>query len=1040
MAPLTADRYFKFTSRYLTDLSKKFSNDISSGNNLITPNYVGYVYNPITQRFIIKRNAITKKNEPRATFTKIINKVKKTYNMDYDATNNSWNIIKTNSITATDFNTFNTMALKDFIENSNIMGFKWVRIVSKRDDGTIYADRILKVRDTSNQASYKSFVLAYRITSDEMEWTETDTLEIYPQQRIPSLRGIKKSTNPRAPIAPFYYDVLTTENIKPIANLWFRDNTNNTCFFKPIMKNFTMRYDNSTSRTTKKNISCHINRLNEYMEKYKDGMPNDINIIQQLCNDLLINVVIYNIVGNKYIDIKCAKQAKTTIEYKNTRYNHVDEYYSGVERQEIHPSEMRDIVMKLNENKEKYIYCSQTVSDTLTPTFLQTNTNIYVAKTTGAKLMNIFKQTFKDVYFTLNDKSRDLHNYISCGIIYNGPFQLNTFDKTPRYKDLVAQKQHAKILEYANEHTHYKELDMKAAYTQFKECKYYAGFPSVFNYFGKLKNFTIEKVKKLVGYYEIANVDLSDCVHKNYVEAMGVCAGIYTSVELVYFDSIGVKFDIVSGAFCHTPFHFEFPDYMKLKKGDINKSIVVDKQDFTVDATALRLYCIFTGKMWNVNDESIIRFRVDNDEDRALLLDQCPNQSVKFFGDIATISTPKNTVKHLGHISGFITAYTRINLMEKLFSIDFNNVRQLKLDSIVYVDDGINHEDKLFCYKEANAIKYCGVEYYHGNAITNELNIPDYKDYCDYDKRIYLFNGQGGSGKTHTVLTDARLSGLSSSIMLVSACWKLIIDKHIEYGVGVRSIQTMIGENTEAYNIKNATPAIIVFDEITQNDSGRVKKLMDMYKYSTIVLIGDIDKDGFYYQCKFMGDVINKAFINKYVDDIITFKTNYRCQDPILMNKMIELRQMMRNNLPLSKLLEWATHNFKVINDNELKNLYEIRDTVLCSTKEAKTSEVNKYTSLLAYKGGKYIVNSHNPTDVYRRMNGDKTSLLTGEITYEAHERAQSAHAYTIHSFQGCTLYNRIFIVVDAIFDYQQLYTAISRSKNGDQIYLVKNK
>jgi ATP-dependent exoDNAse (exonuclease V) alpha subunit len=53
----------------------------------------------------------------------------------------------------------------------------------------------------------------------------------------------------------------------------------------------------------------------------------------------------------------------------------------------------------------------------------------------------------------------------------------------------------------------------------------------------------------------------------------------------------------------------------------------------------------------------------------------------------------------------------------------------------------------------------------------------------------------------------------------------------------------------------------------------------------------------------------------------------------------------------------------------------------------------------------------------------------------------EKTNAFTTHSVQGETFYNKIFIDIEIIYsnNLRLLYTAISRAKKLDQIYIVNN-
>jgi ATP-dependent exoDNAse (exonuclease V) alpha subunit len=52
---------------------------------------------------------------------------------------------------------------------------------------------------------------------------------------------------------------------------------------------------------------------------------------------------------------------------------------------------------------------------------------------------------------------------------------------------------------------------------------------------------------------------------------------------------------------------------------------------------------------------------------------------------------------------------------------------------------------------------------------------------------------------------------------------------------------------------------------------------------------------------------------------------------------------------------------------------------------------------------------------------------------------AEIRHHFTTHSIQGETIETKIFIDCSKMFDSRMFYTAISRARKLDQLYIIKN-
>ena len=406
-------------------------------------------------------------------------------------------------------------------------------------------------------------------------------------------------------------------------------------------------------------------------------------------------------------------------------------------------------------------------------------------------------------------------------------------------------------------------------------------------------------------------------------------------------------------------------------------------------------------------------------------------------------SFPKKNVNSYIHIGAFITAYTRCNLFEKIFNnIPYENIIQIKLDEIIYKCDNetqIIKDDDLFRQKEKKIkIVPTSTKYYD---MTKPINCPYYIDYL-YDQQYNLLNGMGGSGKTHYCLSNKAFI----NNMFVAQCWRLIVDKKQQYGVNCRTINRMLGDGTEPYYKTNNSPSVFIIDEGTQLDNDNILKLKDYYPYSMFIILADIDNEGRAYQCLFPNIKLIDINIFGYIK---TFEKSYRCKDPKLMELLLNIRDnMCKNYDEYQKFINGKRKTMKdlIFEQSEIlcdyceisdDNEYNINDTILVSNKKGINSQVKYYTNKFKHMQ-KYIVNSHSFNDVEKRMGGDNSILLNGEITFEDGPRRELCHAYTIHSVQGLTVTgNKLFIDINKIFDYQQIYTAISRVEYLTQIHII---
>jgi hypothetical protein len=212
------------------------------------------------------------------------------------------------------------------------------------------------------------------------------------------------------------------------------------------------------------------------------------------------------------------------------------------------------------------------------------------------------------------------------------------------------------------------------------------------------------------------------------------------------------------------------------------------------------------------------------------------------------------------------------------------------------------------------------------------------------------------------------------------------------------------------------TIATFVVDEISMLSNEDKEKIIKRYPEHKIIFCGDIG-----YQ---LPPIEGTEF---KVGDIpvVHHKTNYRCECPKLqgilnlMRKYIECGLFGNNYENFIKNL-----GFSIISDNEMD--YSVEDMIICSTHKQKDKYTNKYKHL-----EKYTV-LENCRDY---SNGD---IIIGSKPEKV--RCELRHSYTVHSVQGITAENKLFIDIRGMKNMKMLYTAVSRCKRFEQIQFVKSQ
>ena len=156
----------------------------------------------------------------------------------------------------------------------------------------------------------------------------------------------------------------------------------------------------------------------------------------------------------------------------------------------------------------------------------------------------------------------------------------------------------------------------------------------------------------------------------------------------------------------------------------------------------------------------------------------------------------------------------------------------------------------------------------------------------------------------------------------------------------------------------------------------------------------------------------------------IKHNTMHRCKCDILKHNLLMLRKIL------------ASRKIDRITDDEINKLingktidkenidYAIEDYIITNTHKKKDVYSEKYKDILKY----YI--QQNTRD-----------YCNGEIVFNEKPigvKSEIRHGYTIHSLQGETAENKLFIDITGIKSLKMLYTAISRAKYWHQVIFIK--
>ena len=306
------------------------------------------------------------------------------------------------------------------------------------------------------------------------------------------------------------------------------------CLFTPIKKWVMCKLSDAKSKQTLSRYNILLKKVNNYLEKYHDkGVPE--NDIPEICNNLQIDInVELPFCDTKYIESKCIKKKLKAFKFMNSRLNHIDlNEISNLENVvEVTKEEIYNIKQDLDKRK---IYCPYKRNNNNINTLMTLDTT-YRVKNPFSEAVAKFEFETGLKYCKVDDiDDSELSAFIKSGTHYNESVEFQPFAET------------------------FNHIDQTKAYTNFRMCKFYEGF------LGKITDFRATDKIEGVGLYRIIELDFScggKFVDYNYMMNIFVDNNTYTSAELKFLDSVGIKYKIVGGCWGVTPFEFDFSQEM----------------------------------------------------------------------------------------------------------------------------------------------------------------------------------------------------------------------------------------------------------------------------------------------------------------------------------------------------------------------------------------------------------------------------------------------------------------------------------------------
>ena len=803
----------------------------------------------------------------------------------------------------------------------------------------------------------------------------------------------------------------------------FLDSANTHCFFTPILEFCDNAIREAKTTATEERYKAIQNKITTkistserygYIKKYENGIPE--NEIQKVCDDLRISINVEQPFSNTpYLKIQPQKKALKVFNYINTRTNHLELITNGCKFDNIHINDFKNVIIltreemrekqqELDKCRIEYIY----KKDKLGVCCIKSISNVY-------SIDNDFINTISDF-----EKSTGLDN---CSIDYfKNPTLTNFLIKGTHYNGTIDFKDNVKQELLEKEGDKIKHIDISKAYTQFKKSRYYTGFCGKITDFRKVNNYNQK------GLYYIDNINFDKCIPQ-FIKLNNSLKwfrnkNIYTDAELTALADMGGIFDVKYGAY-GLKLDFEFNNDMLNKK----------EYQFTDDngkEIKVPYYSKFCGIMGKISTKKKFYMKGDKTYLQQLRLPETTELKIPDYTKDETVEgtfyMDKDYATHKIHITSQITAYQRLNMLEQLLNMNYDNIIRICVDGIYYYEHEFKIND-IFGdkHQERNFKNTAGSQYL--SMVDREIEghwKPTAQPRDFYKKQLFL--GGGGCGKTHINLTDEGLI----NVIYIAPSWKLASYKKNEFNnLNVSVLHRLVNEPYSSEIIRKYNNYII-------DEASFIKQYEKEFIFKNcggkLIFCGDL---GFqlepvisHHERKLLTTKNFKKTdimeMNKSGFDNITYcNTNYRsgsCKK--LMKILSTLREMIKNNFngDLEEVIEVMKKQTNTITKEQLKQQYIKEDLILSSENHICDEYTETFKHLEKY-----------------RIEKNSRDYNNGEIVYKKIENVSMVlkHGYTIHCIQGETASNKLYIDATKNKSLRMLYTAISRARTIEQVLFI---
>ena len=485
------------------------------------------------------------------------------------------------------------------------------------------------------------------------------------------------------------------DKVNPVQiNQAFLDGTTH-CVFTPICDWVNERLKGLEPGSRRKKFITKYNWLYDsrklkggFLGKYKDGVPDNPEDLQLICDKLEVNLEIS--IPSYLVNKSCVihkyrsktQQDPKSFKFLNIRLDHIElnKLMNTGDVITLKPEELLQLKKEFD-GKDTYYgwYDNNNIIHKLV-----TLSHTYQSSSDYKDVMEEFREENNLDRYYINHLE---HQKLSDFILEN--------QNTNQAINFIYEK----ILEWDGSYDH---IDGEKAYCRAKSSPYYEGF------LGKIINFKKTDQIEGIGCYQITNIKYSD--HKNcpLLKKMNFIhdKNVYASPLLKQLGDNGVEFDIVGGCW-GTSFDMDMYDQRLFRQDSIcrpsptvSEPILSDyympsRRDYGDEIEIKDYYKNPNPKHYKkfygccmVNSQyDCMKFRCKDLEFAQLVRYHNAESDILYnpTDNFAMIQTEKKVMRHQAQISLFISAYSLMNLLDQLFKFkNIDDIYRICVDGIFF--------------------------------------------------------------------------------------------------------------------------------------------------------------------------------------------------------------------------------------------------------------------------------------------------------------------------------------------------------------------